>query len=208
MPDPEKEENEMNAVCNILLVGVGGQGIILASDILAQAALNAGNDAKKSEIHGMSQRGGSVFSHIRFGPRVYSPVIPEGTADVLVALEEMEALRWLQYCGTQTKLILCQTRLNPANVTEYPAGIEDELKHLFSSVTKIDPSALAAKCGGQKFINTAILGVVSNTIYFPENAWKVTIEKLTPAGTAGQNWQAFLAGRSNYGGTQNDMGQP
>jgi len=183
------------------MVGIGGQGIILASDLLTQTALNAGFDAKKSEIHGMSQRGGSVFSHIRFGSKIYSPVIPEGMANVLVALEEMEALRWLQYCGNQTELIVCQSRLRPANESEYPAGVAEELKRIFKSVRILDPTGLAEGCGGQKFMNTAILGVVANILDFPETAWKDSIEKLTPKGTAAKNWDAFLAGK-NWSGEQ------
>ncbi len=196
MSHPAAEKEEMKTTKNILMVGVGGQGIILASDLLAQAALNAGFDAKKSEIHGMSQRGGSVFSHVRFGSKVYSPVIPEGMANVLVALEEMEALRWLQYCGKQTELIVCQSRINPANVDEYPAGVTEELKRTFKSVIMLDPVAFAEKCGGQKFINTAILGVVANILDFPETAWKDSIEKHTPKGTASRNWEAFVAGKN------------
>lgn len=191
----------MSGVCNILLVGVGGQGIILASDLFTQAALNAGHDAKKSEIHGMSQRGGAVFSHVRFGPRIYSPVIPENEADVLIALESMEALRWLCYCGAGTRLIVCQTRINPANVEEYPAGVEDELQRLFKGrIVSLDPAALAAQCGGQKYLNTAILGVAADIAGFPDEAWRDAIEKLTPAGTGEQNWQAFLAGRRLHAG--------
>ena len=186
----------MKPVRNILIVGVGGQGIILASDILTQAALNAGHDAKKSEIHGMSQRGGSVFSHIRYGEKVFSCVIPEGSADLIVALEEMEALRWLAYCGPQTRAIVTRTRINPANVVDYPEGVSDELKRVFSSVVMVEPEELAAKSGGAKYLNTAILGVASRTVDFPESAWREAIEKLTPAGTAEQNWKAFQAGRT------------
>ena len=185
----------MSSTRNILMVGVGGQGIVLASGILARAALYAGHDSKKSEIHGMSQRGGSVFSHIRFGQKVYSPVIPECSADLLVSLEEMETLRWLQYCNSQTELILCQARVTPANVSKYPAGISHELKRLFQNIVIIDPLELAGKCGGQKYINTAILGLISRRMDFPENAWKESVEELSPAGSASQNWQAFLAGK-------------
>ncbi|MCX7048362.1 MAG: indolepyruvate oxidoreductase subunit beta [Candidatus Sumerlaeota bacterium] len=185
----------MNDTRNILLVGVGGQGIILASDILTQAALNAGFDAKKSEIHGMSQRGGSVFSHVRFGARVFSPVIPEGTADLLVALEEMEGLRWLRYCGPQTELIIMKLRINPANVQAYPDGVEDELRRLFGNARTIDPAQLIEQCGGKKFINTAVLGVVATRLGFPEKAWRDAVDKLSPAGTADLNWRAFEAGR-------------
>ena len=105
---------------NILIVGVGGQGTILASDILCAAAMNAGLDAKKSEIHGMSQRGGSVFSHVRYAPRVYSPVIPRGQVDIIVALEEMEAARWIDWLVPGGRLVVSGTRILPANVQTYP----------------------------------------------------------------------------------------
>ena len=165
--------------------------------------MNAGYDAKKSEIHGMSQRGGSVFSHIRYGEKVYSCVIPEGSADLIVALEEMEALRWTGYCSKATAAIITRTRINPANVIEYPAGISDELKRLFNSVMMVEPVELAAKSGGQKFLNTALLGVVSLRVNFPELAWREAIDKLTPAGTAEQNWKAFQMGRElDHGGAQ------
>ncbi|HAS53817.1 MAG TPA: indolepyruvate oxidoreductase subunit beta, partial [Nitrospiraceae bacterium] len=105
----------MSKVTNVLLVGVGGQGIVLASDVLSLAALYAGHDVKTSEIHGMSQRGGSVFSHIRFGDKVCSPVIPEGRVDILVSLEEMETLRWLSYVNSDTRILFTKTRIHPPN---------------------------------------------------------------------------------------------
>ena len=99
----------MDKVFNLLIVGVGGQGTILASNIVTQAAMNAGLDAKKSEIHGMSQRGGAVFSHVRFGKKVYSPVIAKGNVDVLISLEEMETLRWTEFLNKDSQLIVLIT---------------------------------------------------------------------------------------------------
>jgi len=112
MHTPGKKTEE-KLIHNVLFVGVGGQGIVLASDIMAHAAVLAGFDAKKSEIHGMSQRGGSVFSHVRFGEKVYSPMITEGSADILVSLEEMETLRWLDFANPRTQLIVVKTRILP-----------------------------------------------------------------------------------------------
>ncbi|HQJ06003.1 MAG TPA: 2-oxoacid:acceptor oxidoreductase family protein, partial [Spirochaetota bacterium] len=100
----------LDRIFNILIVGVGGQGIILASDIASKAAALAGFDSKKSEIHGMSQRGGSVFSHVRYGSKVYSPVIPLRQADILVSLEEMETVRWADFCSKDTIIILAKNR--------------------------------------------------------------------------------------------------
>jgi len=113
---------------NILMVGVGGQGIVTSSDILTRAAMEAGQDAKKSEIHGMSQRGGSVFSHIRFGPRISSPVIPEGGADILFSLEQLETLRWLAYASADSTVICASAQISPAGVESYPSGVLEEIR--------------------------------------------------------------------------------
>jgi len=123
----------MEKIHNVLMVGVGGQGVVLASDILSLAAMNAGYDVKKSEIHGMSQRGGSIFSFVRFGEAVSSPLIAEGQADLLVSMEEMETLRWLEYLNADTKLMVSKAHILPANATEYPAGIEEDLKKNFKN---------------------------------------------------------------------------
>jgi indolepyruvate ferredoxin oxidoreductase beta subunit len=186
----------MNDIFNILMVGVGGQGIILASDIITLAAMKACCDAKKSEIHGMSQRGGSVFSHVRFGKKVYSPVIPECGADILVSLEEMETLRWLGHTHQGTKLIFAKNRILPANVHEYPHGIEKELLSRFSNAVAVDPEAVTAQTGNQKFVSTAILGKLSTFVDFPASAWEEAITELVPSGTAEGNLKAFAAGKS------------
>jgi len=180
---------------NILFVGVGGQGIVLASDILALAAMYSGYDVKKSEIHGMSQRGGSVFAHVRFGKKVYSPMVAAGEADVIVSLEEMEALRWLGYSNDSTKIILVKARIIPANAGAYPEGTEGFLRHEFRDVTALDPSELAEKLGGPKFINVAALGALSKYIDVKPADVERAIRECVPRGSAENNIEAFDFGR-------------
>lgn len=183
---------------NILIVGVGGQGTILASDILCAAAMEAGLDAKKSEIHGMSQRGGSVFSHVRFAPKVHSPVIPHGEVDILMALEEMEAARWIDWLVPGGSLIVSGTRILPANVETYPEGIAEELKKRVSSCSYIPAERLLEAAGNEKYVNVFILGAASKEIDFPESAWYSAIERLVPQGTYEPNRAAFIAGRNFF----------
>ncbi|RPJ07949.1 MAG: indolepyruvate oxidoreductase subunit beta [Spirochaetaceae bacterium] len=180
---------------SILMVGVGGQGIIMASDIACAAALHAGFDAKKSEIHGMSQRGGSVFSHVRFGKEIFSPVIPEGKADILLSLELMETLRWTAFAGPQTKFIVSWERILPANTEEYPAGVEDGIRSLQPSAVFVDPKELVEKIGDKKYINVAFCGILSRYVDLPEEAWKKAVDEHVPAGTFEANWAAFLTGK-------------
>ena len=181
---------------NILIIGVGGQGIILASDIITKAAMFAGFDAKKSEIHGMSQRGGSVFSHIRYGKKVHSPVIPEKEADVLISLEEMETLRWLDYLNDNSKIIFTRSQVLPLEVKEYPQGVPEELNKYNKNIITINPEDLIKKIGKPKFLNTAILGVASNFIRIDENSWKEAIKEEVPVGTFDENWEAFITGKN------------
>jgi indolepyruvate ferredoxin oxidoreductase beta subunit len=185
----------MSKITNVLMVGVGGQGIVLASDIISWAALYARHDVKKSEIHGMSQRGGSVFSHIRFGEKVYSPVIPEGEVDILVSLEEMETLRWLSYVNGDTKIIFTKTKINPPNVTIYPHNIDQEITKHFSKSWVIEPSRINEKTGNTKFLNTALLGLISTCLDFSDEAWRRSIHGNVPDGTFEANLAAFTAGK-------------
>lgn len=180
---------------NILIIGVGGQGIILASDIVTKAAMFAGFDAKKSEIHGMSQRGGSVFSHIRYGKKVFSPVIPEKEVDVLISLEEMETLRWLNYLNENSKIVFTKSQILPLEVKEYPKGVEEELRKYNKNIININPEELIKKIGKPKYLNTSILGVASNFIDIGEDFWKEAIREEVPEGTFDENWEAFITGR-------------
>jgi indolepyruvate ferredoxin oxidoreductase beta subunit len=184
-----------NGVYNILMVGVGGQGIILASDILTLAAMNSGYDAKKSEIHGMSQRGGSVFCHIRFGEKVHSPTISEGEADILFSLEEMETLRWLDYAGPDSLIITLRTRIKPVMVEEYPEGIDAELRKKCGNLRFLEPEQLKVEIASNKFFNVALLGMLSIHIELPEVSWKRAIEERVPQGSFEGNWHAFFAGK-------------
>ncbi len=180
---------------NVLMVGVGGQGIIMASNILTKAAMHAGFDAKKSEIHGMSQRGGSVFSHVRFGETIHSPTISHGEADVLFSLELMETLRWLEYARRDTTIIASEQCINPAEVKEYPKGVREELEKRGPQVIFVDPKALKSHIENSKFANVALLGVLSTRINLAENAWRAAIEELIPDEFVEGNWNAFQFGR-------------
>jgi len=182
---------------NILMVGVGGQGIILASNIISRLALIHGLDVKKNEIHGMSQRGGSVFSHIRFGEKVYFPIIPEGEVDILISLEEMETIRWIEFLNKDTKIFLTDTRILPAEVKDYPENIKEELQSKFKNFFIINQKDILEKVGKPKFVNTGILGFVSNYLQFSEGGWKQSIKEEAPEGSFDENWKAFLSVR-NY----------
>jgi indolepyruvate ferredoxin oxidoreductase beta subunit len=188
----------MGKVFNVLMVGVGGQGIIMASDVFALAAMYSGNDVKKSEIHGMSQRGGSVFSHIRFGKKVHSPVISHGEADVLFSLEEMETLRWIEYASEDTDIICMKTRINPAMVETYPDGIEDEIRRLSNKVFFVDPKPLINQIENKKFLNVTLMGLVSGFVDFPMESWEKAIREKVPKGTFEGNWKAFETGKKLF----------
>ncbi len=185
----------MSGTFNILMVGVGGQGIIMASDIVSLAAMNAGLDVKKSEIHGMSQRGGSVFSHIRFGEKVYSPVISKGEADVLFSLEEMETFRWLGFVNVESKVICLRNRIAPQGIEAYPENLEEELRKVCPSVSFVEPGPLKETIGDARFLNVALVGLLSTYTNFDESSWAKAIEEKVPEGTFDGNWKAFLAGK-------------
>ena len=180
---------------NILMVGVGGQGIVTSSDILTRAAMEAGHDAKKSEIHGMSQRGGSVFSHIRFGPRVSSPVIPEGGADILFSLEELEALRWLGYANASSTVICATAQIAPAGVETYPSGVLDAIRSACPRLVVLDVVKLEERIGNPRFLNVALLGVLSGMLDIDDASWRRAILKEVPPAYGEANWQAFLSAR-------------
>jgi indolepyruvate ferredoxin oxidoreductase, beta subunit len=182
-------------ITNVLMVGVGGQGTVLSSNIISLAAMFDGYDVKKSEIHGMSQRGGSVFSHVRFGEKVHSAVIPMHEADVLLALEEMETLRWLNYLKPDGKIICLKENILPTNVNEYPQGAAEFLKKNFANSCLVDPKELKATLKNTKVLNVALLGVLSNTLEISDESWKKAILELTPAGTGELNIKAFETGK-------------
>lgn len=184
----------MSAVFNVLMVGVGGQGIVLASDILAEAAALSGQDVKKSEIHGMSRRGGPVFSHVRFGERVFAPVIDEGQADVILSMEPMELLRWSHWARPGAAACYFAEPILPVGVEEYPSNLAAEIGRLFPQVVRIELAAIRRSVP-LKVRNTALLGAAS--VFFPLEVEHLqqALKVMSPRGSYEANQAAFDAGR-------------
>ncbi|MCS7215337.1 MAG: indolepyruvate oxidoreductase subunit beta [Thermodesulfovibrio sp.] len=181
---------------NIIISGTGGQGIVLASRIIAQVAFSNGLDVKESEIHGMAQRGGSVIGHIRFGQIVYSPNIPSGMADIMIALEELEALRYLHFLKSKGMVILNKKKIPPAMVEkDYPEDIEHQIKNKGFIVNSIEAEKVAKELGNTKVENSVILGFLSIFLPFKEESWHEVIKKSVPAKTIDINIKAFNEGR-------------
>ncbi len=187
------------ATTNILLVGVGGQGILLASEILTEAFMLAGFDAKKSEIHGMSQRGGSVVSHVRYGEKVCSPIVPEGEGDILFGFEMLETCRYLPLLKKGASVIANDLCIPPPSVLsgkeQYPRGLAERIRSLFPDFLLVDGLKLATEAGNARAANTALLGAVSKRLDISEENWLKAMEKLIPRKALEVNRKAFLAGR-------------
>lgn len=199
----------MSDVFNVLMVGVGGQGVVLTSDILTAAAMHAGLDAKKSEIHGMSQRGGPVFSHVRFGAKVHSPVIAKGEADILFGLERMELVRWAQWGRPGASACYVDKDLPPHGVERYPDDLNDRIRSIFGTVISFAPQDLRQQKLSPKVINTVLLGVAATLMPLPLEAYDTALEELVPKGTFEMNRAAFQFGRQlaaahTPSGTQDD----
>ena len=182
---------------SILLVGVGGQGTILASKLLTTGLMNAGYDVKMSEIHGMSQRGGSVSSQVRYGEKVYSPVIEIGSADILVSFEKMEALRWLEYLKPQGKIIVNNYRIDSMPVlngkaTYYENQIEDELNRL--NATIINAADKAKEIGNSKVMNIILLGALVKSMSLEYIDWETIIRENIKEKFININLEAFKIG--------------
>lgn len=188
----------MSDVKNILLVGVGGQGTILASKILTSGLMEAGYDVKMSEIHGMSQRGGSVSTQVRYGKEVLSPIVGKGSADVIVAFEKMEALRWLEYLKIGGKMVVNDFVINPAPVNlgkaEYPEGIIEDLEKK-CSVLSVKAGELATELGNPKAMNVVLLGALVKAIGTLDDVdWDKQIEANVKPKFVELNKKAFKVG--------------
>jgi indolepyruvate ferredoxin oxidoreductase, beta subunit len=187
-------------ITNILLVGVGGQGILLASEVLAEAFMLAGFDVKKSEIHGMSQRGGSVVSHVRFGEKVYSPIVPEGEGDILFGFEILETYRSLPLLKRGGTVVANDLRIQPPAVLlgqdSYPDGLADKIAGQFPDFLLVDGLHLATLAGNPRAANTVLLGAVSKRLTIAENFWLAALEKMVPKKALEINLRAFQMGRS------------
>jgi indolepyruvate ferredoxin oxidoreductase, beta subunit len=195
--------SDNNRVYNVLIVGVGGQGIILASDVLGRVAAAHGYDVKKNEIHGMAQRGGSVSSHVRFGKTVYSPIIREGEADVLLSFEQIETLRYFPFLSEKGKVIVNDQKILPPAVftgkQEYPSDVLTRIKEKVSDAVVVNGDEVAKKIGNPRVVNVIFLGVLSKYLDIPVEVWeKILKESLKPK-LVDINIKAFHEGRALAG---------
>lgn len=184
---------------SIMIVGVGGQGSLLASRLLGNVLLAKGYDVKVSEVHGMSQRGGSVVTYVKYGDEVHSPVIEKGEADVIISFELLEAARWVPYLKNGGKLITSTQQLDPMPVitgaAEYPADIVAKLKNMGITVTAVNALALAEQAGNAKASNVVLMGVVASQTDFDDKLWQNAIEQCVPAKFLELNKTAFELGK-------------
>lgn len=185
---------------SIMIVGVGGQGSLLASRLLGNVLLAKGFDVKVSEVHGMSQRGGSVVTYVRYGDEVCSPVIEKGEADVIISFELLESARWLPYLKKGGKLITSTQQLDPMPVitgaAQYPEDIAAKIKEMGVKVTAVDALGLAEQAGNAKASNVVLMGVVSAQTEFEEQLWQNAIEQCVPPKFLELNKKAFNLGRN------------
>ena len=183
---------------NILIVGVGGQGTILASKVIAGVAMRKNLDIKVSEIHGMAQRGGSVVTQVRYGKEVFAPTISSGTADAILAFEKLEALRWLDYLAEGGTVIVNSQELYPLPVltgsAKYPAGIVERIRAKSSRTIEVDALAIAERCGSPKVVNTVLLGVLAGMLGDDLDIWRKVIKETVPYRTIDINLAAFEEG--------------
>ena len=190
-----------NDTKSILLVGVGGQGTILATKILSEGLVRKGYDVKMSEIHGMSQRGGSVTTHVRFGSKVSSPIVPVGEADVLVAFEKVEAVRWLNYLKKDGTLVVNDFEIYSLPVLTgaavYPDGIIEKLMAEVPKLKVLNAGAMAEEIGNIKAQNVVLLGALVKAMGLESLDWESVIEELVPARLLELNIAAFKAGLEN-----------
>ena len=186
---------------NIMIVGVGGQGTLLASKLLGKLFLEKGLDVKVSEVHGMSQRGGSVVTYVRYGEKVYSPVIDKGQADIIISFEILEAARYVEYLKKGGLLITNLQQINPMPVitgdATYPEDLAAKLSKLDIVFEGFDALSVARQAGSVKAVNLALLGKLSGHFDFTEEQWLDTISTSVPEKFIEMNKKAFLLGRNS-----------
>lgn len=184
---------------SIMIVGVGGQGSLLASRLLGNVLLSQGFDVKVSEVHGMSQRGGSVVTYVKYGEKVYSPVIEKGEADVIISFEELESARYLPYLKKGGHIITSTQKIDPMPVitgaAEYPGNIVKKIEEKGVKVTAVDALSLAEQAGSAKAANVVLMGVVSKSTDFDVNVWHEAIKACVPPKFLELNKKAFELGR-------------
>ena len=183
---------------NIMIVGVGGQGSLLASKLLGRLLLTRGYDIKVSEVHGMSQRGGSVVTYVRFGDKVFSPVIDKGEADYIVSFELLEAARWTEYLKADGKIIVNTQQINPMPViigaAEYPAGLVEKMTAAGIDVDAFDALTLAGEAGSAKAVNIVLMGHFAKCTSIPKDRWIQALNKVIAPKFLEMNLKAFDLG--------------
>lgn len=183
---------------SVLIAGVGGQGTLLTSRVLGTAAIKAGYDVKVSEVHGMSQRGGSVITYVRIGSSVKSPIIEKGEADILLCFERLEALRWLDYAKKDGTIIINDQKIDPMPViigkTKYPENIVQNIKTRFKNVYSIDALEIAKKLGNIKVVNIVLVGLMAKNTDIPAEIWREAIKEKVKEKFVELNLKAFDEG--------------
>ena len=184
---------------NIMIVGVGGQGTLLASKLLGSMLITKGYDVKVSEVHGMSQRGGSVVTYVRYGDKVYSPVIDKGEADFVLSFELLEAARFVEYLKKDGIILTNTQQINPMPVitgaAQYPERLDEKISALGVSIDAFDALSLALEAGSAKAVNIVLLGRLSRYFDFTEDEWLSAIERSVPEKFLEMNKKAFSLGR-------------
>ena len=185
---------------SIMIVGVGGQGTLLASKLLGRLLITKGYDVKVSEVHGMSQRGGSVVTYVRYGEKVYSPIIDKGQADCILSFELLEAARYTEFLSKDGMIITNTQQINPMPVitgaAEYPQGLVEKMKAAGINLDAIDALGAATSAGSSKAVNIVLLGRLSKYFDFTEEEWMKAIEESVPEKFVEMNKKAFIAGQN------------
>ena len=184
---------------NIMIVGVGGQGALLASKLLGHLCLQEGYDVKVSEVHGMSQRGGSVVTYVRFGEKVYSPIIDKGEADFIISFEQLEAARYLEFLKPDGRIVTNIQKIDPMPVivgtAQYPEDLIGKMTEKGAKVDAMDCLSLAEKAGSAKAVNIVLMGRLSKYFPLPKEKWEQAIKELVPPKFVELNLKAFALGR-------------
>ena len=188
----------MSNVKSVMIVGVGGQGTLLASRVLGSAMLSQGVDVKVSEVHGMSQRGGSVVTYVRYGDKVYSPIIAQGEADVLLAFEALEAARYLPWLKPEGTVVVNTQQMDPmpvvTGVAEYPKDILGKVREQGVKVVALDALGMAEEAGSSKAVNVVLIGAMAKKLDLPKEVWIDTNKETVPSKFIDMNLKAFELG--------------
>jgi indolepyruvate ferredoxin oxidoreductase, beta subunit len=194
----KKQTAEQKKKIDILIVGVGGQGIILSSRIISQALVEDGYDVKQSEVHGMAQRGGAVSSHIRAAGKVYSPLVPDESADFLLSFERLEALRYMNYVSKDTTILINDQRLDPPSVSageqEYPEDVVGRISRKTKKTLIVPAAEIAFALGNERVVNVVLTGALAGRLPIAREVWDKTLRRIIPPKLIDINLKAFERG--------------